>query len=76
MNKLRRKSLQEIIDKMQEIRSGLETHYDEEREYRDNIPENLQDSERYEISDNAVDALDAAMSDLDSAIENIESAIE
>lgn len=41
MNKMRRKALQEILDKAQELQSMLETLRDEEEEYRDNIPENL-----------------------------------
>ena len=48
---------------------------DEEEEVLDNIPENLQGSERYEkIEDTCVNLYDAS-EDLDSVIENINNAI-
>ena len=76
MNKARRKSLQEILDKMDELRSMLETLKDEEEEYRDNIPENLWGSERYEKADEAVDNLDSALDSFDEIADYIESAME
>lgn len=48
MNKQRRKSLNKLIEKLEEVKSDLESLKDEEEEYRDNMPENLQGSERYE----------------------------
>ena len=72
MNKIRRKNLAEIIERLEalkseieDIASDLEALKDEEEEYLDNIPENLQGSERYERAESAVDALDGAMSDLE-----------
>lgn len=47
MNKIRRKNLQAIIDQLEELKGGLEDLQAEEEEYRDNIPENMQESERY-----------------------------
>ena len=47
MNKIRRKNLQAIIDQLEELKCSLEDLQAEE-EYRDNIPENMQESERYE----------------------------
>ena len=76
MNKARRKSLQEILDKVDELRSMLETLKDEEEEYRDNIPENLWGSERYEKADEAVDNLDSALDSFDEITEYIETAME
>ena len=46
MNKIRRKSLQSIIDQLEELKGSLEDLQAEEEEYRDNIPENMQESER------------------------------
>ena len=46
MNKIRRKNLQSIIDQLEELRISLEDIQAEEEECRDNIPENMQDSER------------------------------
>ena len=48
MNKVRRKNLQAIIDQLEELKGSLEALQAEEEEYRDNIPENMQESERYE----------------------------
>ena len=48
----------------------------EEEEYRDNMPENLQGSERYEAADAAVDNMSSAVDALDEAISSIESAQE
>ena len=48
MNKIRRKNLQAIIDRLEELKGSLEDLQAEEEEYRDNIPENMQESERYE----------------------------
>ena len=58
MNKVRRKELQELYDIISEAKDRLEMLYDEEEEYKDNMPENLQSSERYERAEAAVDALD------------------
>lgn len=46
MNKIRRKNLQTIIDRLEDIKADLEEITCEEEEYRDNIPENLQSSEK------------------------------
>ena len=53
MNKIRRKNLQSIIDQLEELKGSLEDLQAEEEEYRDNIPENMQESERYEKADEA-----------------------
>ena len=76
MNKTRRKELEELYDTIYEAKDRLEMLHDEEEEYRDNIPENLQGSERYERAEEAVDALDSAMSSLEEALNYIETAKE
>ena len=76
MNKIRRKSLQEIADKLAELKEELEALQSEEEDYRDNMPENFQGSERYERADAACDSLSEAADSLDSAISSIEEAIE
>ena len=48
----------------------------EEEEYRDNIPENMQESERYEKADEACDNLSEAVDNLEEVISSIEAAIE
>lgn len=76
MNKARRKALDEVISKIEEAKELLENLQAEEEEYRDNIPENLQGSERYEAADAAVDNMSSAADALDEAISSIESAQE
>ena len=76
MNKIRRKALQEIYDKLSDLREELETIKDEEGESRENMPENLQGSERYEQSETASGNIDEAMEYLSSACDSIESAME
>lgn len=76
MNKIRRKALQEIYDKLSDLREELETIKDEEDESRENMPENLQGSERYEQSETASGNIDEAMEYLSSTCDSIESAME
>lgn len=76
MNKARRKTLDEVISKIEEAKELLENLQAEEEEYRDNMPENLQGSERYEAADAAVDNMSSAVDALDEAISSIESAQE
>lgn len=75
MNKIRRKNLQAIIDQLEELKCSLEDLQAEE-EYRDNIPENMQESERYEKADETCDNLSSAVDSLEEAISSIEAAIE
>ena len=76
MNKCRRKEIKIIIDRLHEVREDLEPIRDEETEYRDGIPENLQTSEKYERADEAVCALDNAVDSFDEIISYLESAME
>lgn len=67
MNKQRRKTLNEIYGKVSELRDLLEEVKDEEECYRDNITDNLQNSGRYEIVENACDNIDRAISSIEEA---------
>ena len=51
MNKLRRKALDRIAETLNELYEELESLRDEEHDYMDNMPENLQGSERYEAAE-------------------------
>lgn len=74
MNANRRKELQKVWDSLCEIEATLESLRDDEQDYLDNIPENLQSSERYEIAESAVDSLDSALSSLEEAMDYIDEA--
>ena len=75
MNKDRRKRLQEAIDLIESARTIVEECRDEEEEYRDNMPENLQDSDKYYMADEAVDNLTSALESLEDVTSPIEEAI-
>lgn len=76
MNKQRRKTLNEIYDKLAELKDLLEEVQQEEEEYRDNMPENLQSSERYEKAETACENLECIVSLFEEALGYIESAAE
>lgn len=76
MNKVRRKQLDDIISKIQDISEELESVMNDEEEYRDNMPENLQGSERYEMADSACSSMQEAIDQLEEAVSNIETAQE
>ena len=79
MNKQRRKNINEIIPRIETLMQELEylkedvdTILSEEQEYLDNIPENLQGSERYEIAESAISNLEDSMDQIDDAIAALE----
>ena len=76
MNKERRKSLREIQSKLDRLGQDLETLKEEEEEYRDNVPENLQESDRYQRADEVCDLLQEALESMDNAYQQIEEAVE
>ena len=76
MNKERRKQIADIIATLNDLKDDLQTLLDEETDYKENIPENLQMSERYEKADEACSALDDALSNIDDAIDNLQTAQE
>lgn len=73
MNKTRRKELLEIINMLGQVQdkddlyaviNELECIKDDEQYYYDNIPENLQCSQRAEDSERAIDNLEDALNSL------------
>jgi molecular chaperone GrpE (heat shock protein) len=76
MNKARRKVLEEVRVQIEELKDALEAVAADEEEYKDNMPENLQGSERYSVTENAVYELQTAVEKLQEAIDGIETAAE
>ena len=74
MNKPRRKAIDAINEKLESLKEDLENLLAEEEEYRDNMPENLQGSERYETADTACDNLHSAIDSMDEALEYLSEA--
>ena len=76
MNNLRRKQLNDLLDQFQALNEELKTLMGEEEDYLDNMPENMQGSERYEKADEACGNLQEAIDSINSSIEYIEAAVE
>lgn len=76
MNKTRRSELRALADRLENLKSELESILDDEDNSRDNMPESLQGSERYETSENASVNMGDAISSLEEAISSIEEAAE
>lgn len=74
MNRQRRAALAKIYDAITAASDELAALQEEETEYRDNMPENLQGSERYEAADAAVDAMQEAIDQLSDVLDSIEEA--
>ena len=74
MNNRRRNKLENILGLLESAKDCLEAVLNEEENCRDNIPENLQGSERYELVEAACDNLTEAVDGLDTAIEAINQA--
>ena len=72
MNKKRRAAICELRGKLSDMLEELEQIQMDEQEYYDNIPENLQESERAEASDAALGSLSEAYDSLSSAIDSLE----
>lgn len=69
MNANRRKEIAKIVTELEELKSRLETVLEEEQEYYDNVPENLQNSERYQESEEYISYMEDAVSEFDNIID-------
>ena len=76
MNKDRRKILAQLQERLEAIKDEIQSVLEDEEEYRDNMPENLQGSEKYEKADNACDNLSYAVDSLEDVISSLEEANE
>ncbi len=74
MNNARRKKLSSISKTLAEVRDLVDGLMNEEQECLDNMPENLMDSERYIMGEEAVDNMDDAIIAIEDAIESIDAA--
>ena len=57
MNKQRRKALEEIVGKLEDLKCEIESIQDEEQEAYDNIPESLNNTDRANEMYENIDAL-------------------
>ena len=71
MNKERRKEIEALIDELDDLKARIESVQSDEQDYFDNMPENLQSSERGEMAEEAIGNLDSALDSLDEAIDSL-----
>ena len=76
MKNQRRKEIKRLVNELNIVIEELEQIRSDEEDYHDNIPENLQDSDRAMNSEEAIDNLDEALENIESAIGSLESAME
>lgn len=74
MNKQRRARLAEAHSLLGRAVSIVERAKDEEQDSFDNLPENLQSSERGELMEEAIDELQTAIDSINDAMEHIDCA--
>ena len=75
LNNKRRTRLRSIEEDLGMALNLLNSIYDEEQDCMDNVPENLQDSERYSDMEACVEALSEAVYNLEEAMDSIKEAI-
>ncbi|MBQ7875394.1 MAG: hypothetical protein IJ306_09635 [Oscillospiraceae bacterium] len=76
MNNIRRKRIEELIESIEEIKSILEEISEDEEQARDNMPESLWGTERYEKIESACENLSGAYSSLEEACDYLQEAKE
>ena len=68
MNKNDRRELQDYVEQLEGIKCALEEMQENEECKLDNMPESLQESERGEAMQEAIETLEGAVNSLDEAI--------
>jgi hypothetical protein len=71
MNKARRISITKIADSLQALKSDVESIQSEEQDAYDNLPESIQDGERGDRMQEAIDNLDDALTLIDEAVTSL-----
>lgn len=74
MNNSRRKELEKAVNLLEEAQSIIEDCRDEEQDYLDNMPENLQYSEKHDVAEEAFNNLDSACDALSDVIDSVNEA--
>ena len=72
MNNQRRKEIKNLIEHIGYIKSELERIISDEENYYDNIPENLQGSDRAMTSEESIDSMNEALNELENSIDELE----
>ncbi len=75
MNNQRRKQIKKLQSQLENIKGDIEAIRDEEHEYYDNIPENLQGGDKHQTSGGVLDFLDSSILSMDEAIDSLGTAL-
>lgn len=76
MNNTRRSQITDIMENLSSLQTSIEELLEEEQEAFDNLPEGIQDSERGEAIQAAIDNLEEAVSNCEELLNNLEMAKE
>lgn len=76
MNNTRRKAIQEIYERLEELMQDIEALQEEEQDAYDNLPESLQDGERGQAMQEAADNLEYAANSVQEALDYMEEAMQ
>lgn len=71
MNKLRKQKIREIRKEIENCKDSLQKVLDEEQNYFDNMPGNLQSSVRGSSSEDAIDTMESCVEDLEKVISEL-----
>ena len=74
MNGTRRKQIRQALDLLEQARNILNQCMEEEQDYVDSMPENLQNSDRYYAAEESISNLEDAIDNIDEAVSNAEEA--
>ena len=72
MNKARRKVIEDLKARLEEIKSELEFVQEQEQEAFDNLPESLQGAERGQQMETYIDNMAYAVSNIEDAMDSLE----
>ncbi|WP_285947093.1 hypothetical protein, partial [Thomasclavelia cocleata] len=76
MNKQRRKEIDNLISDAIRLETSIEDLLADEQDYFDNMPENLQSSDKAEIAENAISCLEEALSNIQDLLDNLSEAMD
>lgn len=72
MNKTRRQEISNVATRIGMVKDTLQDILNDEQDYFDNMPENLQGSTRGMDSEEAIDVMEQVIEALEEAIENLD----
>lgn len=76
LNQARRGEIAKVIDRLEDIKQDVSYILGDEQDCLDNMPENLEGSERFASMEQAVDNLEDAVSGIEDAIDSLNKASE